>query len=223
MTRLNEIVLEKTPAEMIKLTSNYWGAWIQKEPRSFGDLPTEVTDLFNRSLLILRTQIDNRGAIIPANDSDIVRFGKDTYSYMWGRDGAFVAAALAKAGYADVCQRFFNYCADVLSDEGYLMQHYNPDGSLASSWHPWLVDGRQVLPIQEDSTHWCSGRCGYTTNAQGILSSLGRCTRSSCSNPLTSCSPTATLTPISPYRPSISGKSGTGQGNRISSCPCQYL
>ena len=32
------------------------------------------------------------------------------------------------------------------------MQHYNPDGSLASTWHPWLVDGRQVLPIQEDST-----------------------------------------------------------------------
>ena len=78
--------------------------------------------------------------------------GKDTYSYMWGRDGAFVAAALAKAGYADVCQRFFNFCAEVLSDDGYLMQHYNPDGSLASTWHPWLVDGRQVLPIQEDST-----------------------------------------------------------------------
>ena len=152
VTRLNQVVLEKTPAELIQLTSNYWGAWIQKEPRSFGDLPTAATDLFHRSLLILRTQIDNRGAIIAANDSDIVRFGKDTYSYMWGRDGAFVAAALARAGYADVCQRFFTFCADVLSDEGYLMQHYNPDGSLASTWHPWLVEGRQVLPIQEDST-----------------------------------------------------------------------
>ena len=32
------------------------------------------------------------------------------------------------------------------------MQHYNPDGSLASTWHPWLLEGRQVLPIQEDST-----------------------------------------------------------------------
>ena len=152
VARLNQVVLEKTPAELIKLTSNYWGAWIQKEPRFFGDLPTAVTDLFHRSLLILRTQIDNRGAIVAANDSDIVRFGKDTYSYMWGRDGAFVAAALAKAGYTDVCQRFFNFCAEVLSDEGYLMQHYNPDGSLASTWHPWLVDGRPVLPIQEDST-----------------------------------------------------------------------
>ena len=152
VTRLNQIVLEKTPAALIQLTSNYWEAWIQKKPRSFGDLPTAVTDLFHRSLLILRTQIDNRGAIIAANDSDIVRFGKDTYSYMWGRDGAFVSAALAKAGYAGVCQRFFTFCAEVLSDDGYLMQHYNPDGSLASTWHPWLVDGRQVLPIQEDST-----------------------------------------------------------------------
>ena len=152
VARLNQTVLEKSPAELIQLTSNYWGAWIQKEPRTFGDLAVEVTDLFHRSLLIIRTQIDNRGAIIAANDSDIVRFGRDTYSYMWGRDGAFVASALARAGHADVCRKFFSFCAEVLSDDGYLMQHYNPDGSLASTWHPWLVDGRQVLPIQEDST-----------------------------------------------------------------------
>jgi GH15 family glucan-1,4-alpha-glucosidase len=48
--------------------------------------------------------------------------------------------------------KFYDFCSDVLSDEGYLYQHYNPDGSLASSWHPWLVDGKEVLPIQEDST-----------------------------------------------------------------------
>ena len=40
----------------------------------------------------------------------------------------------------------------MLSDEGYLFQHYNPDGSLASNWHSWLVAGKEVLPIQEDST-----------------------------------------------------------------------
>ena len=100
----------------------------------------------------MRTQIDNRGAIIAANDSDIVYFGKDTYSYMWGRDGAFVAAALAKAGYTTACRNFFDFCSRVLSEEGYLFQHYNPDGSLASNWHPWLQDGKEVLPIQEDST-----------------------------------------------------------------------
>nr|HID58158.1 glycoside hydrolase family 15 protein [Desulfobacterales bacterium] len=152
VAQLNRDVIEKTPDELIKRTSDYWVAWITKESRSFGDLPKSFVDLYKRSLLILRTQIDNRGAILAANDSDIVRFGRDTYSYMWGRDGAFVAAALAKAGYAHVCMKFFDFCARVLSEEGCLYQHYNPDGSLASNWHPWLVDGKAVLPIQEDST-----------------------------------------------------------------------
>ncbi len=152
VAQINQAVLEKTPEELIRRTSDYWKAWVQKESRPDGDLPKTVTDIFNRSLLILRTQIDNRGAIIAANDSDIVRFGRDTYSYMWGRDGAFVAAALAKAGYFHVCRKFFEFCSHVLSEEGYLFQHYNPDGSLASNWHPWLVDGEEVLPIQEDST-----------------------------------------------------------------------
>jgi len=152
VAQLNRDVIEKKPEALMKRTSDYWGAWVTKESRSFGDLPRTVTDIFNRSLLILRTQIDNRGAIIAANDSDIVRFGRDTYSYMWGRDGAFVAAALAKAGYTHLCTKFFDFCTRVMSEEGYLYQHYNPDGSLASSWHPWLVDGKAIIPIQEDST-----------------------------------------------------------------------
>lgn len=152
VSSLNDLVIEKTPERLIERTSNYWRAWVGKEPRFFADLPNSVSDIFARSLLILRTQIDNRGPIIAANDSDIVRFGKDTYSYMWGRDGAFVAACLAKAGYAGTCEKFFDFCADILTDEGYLFQHYNPDGSLASTWHPWLVEGEEVLPIQEDST-----------------------------------------------------------------------
>ncbi len=152
VAQLNQEVMEKTPDELIKRTSDYWGAWVTKEPRSYGDLPKSIIDIYNRSLLVLRTQIDNRGAITAANDSDIVRFAGDTYSYMWGRDGAFVAAALAKAGYTHVCMKFFEFCDRVLTEEGYLYQHYNPDGSLASNWHPWLVNGKAVLPIQEDST-----------------------------------------------------------------------
>jgi GH15 family glucan-1,4-alpha-glucosidase len=152
VVHINGVVCEKTPAELIRRTSDYWRAWVRKEPRSFGDLPSSVADVFNRSLLILRTQIDNRGAIIAANDSDIERFGGDTYSYMWGRDGAFTAAALEKAGYSELCRKFFEFCRGALSEEGYLFQHYIPDGSMASNWHAWLRDGKEVLPIQEDST-----------------------------------------------------------------------
>ena len=152
VAQLNLEVHNTTPEELLTRSSKYWRTWVHKDALQFQCLPRSVTDVFHRSLLILRTQIDNRGAIIAANDSDIVRFGKDTYSYMWGRDGAFVSAALAKAGYSHVCMKYFDFCAHVLSDEGYLFQHYNPDGSLASNWHPWLVAGKEVLPIQEDST-----------------------------------------------------------------------
>jgi GH15 family glucan-1,4-alpha-glucosidase len=152
VAKLNIEVHKKTPEELIKRSSRYWKTWVQKNSFQIQGLPKSVTDVFNRSLLILRTQIDNHGAIIAANDSDIIRFGKDTYSYMWGRDGAFVAAALAKTGYSHACIKYFVFCARLLSDEGYLFQHYNPDGSLASNWHSWLVDGKEVLPIQEDST-----------------------------------------------------------------------
>jgi GH15 family glucan-1,4-alpha-glucosidase len=39
-----------------------------------------------------------------------------------------------------------------LTKEGYLLQKYHPDGTLASSWHPWYVDGKKSVPIQEDET-----------------------------------------------------------------------
>ena len=152
VTQLNSEVHNITPGELLRRSSKYWKTWIRKDSLQLQCLPKSIIDVFSRSLLILRTQIDNHGAIIAANDSDIVRFGKDTYSYMWGRDGAFVAAALAKAGYSHVCMKYFDFCDRVLSDDGYLFQHYNPDGSLASNWHSWVVDGEEVLPIQEDST-----------------------------------------------------------------------
>jgi GH15 family glucan-1,4-alpha-glucosidase len=76
--------------------------------------------------------------------------GRDTYSYMWPRDGALVAYAMIKSGYMDITKRFFQFCADVISKDGYLLHKYNPDRSVASSWHPWMKDDKKSLPIQED-------------------------------------------------------------------------
>jgi GH15 family glucan-1,4-alpha-glucosidase len=147
---LNKTIWEKTPEELIRRTENYWKLWVNKEGFNFYDLPQRLLSFFKRSLLIIRTQIDNNGAIIAANDSDIVQMGRDTYSYMWPRDGALVAYAMIKSGYIDITRRFFQFCEDVVSVEGYLLHKYNPDRSLASSWHPWLKDNKKNLPIQED-------------------------------------------------------------------------
>ena len=152
VTRINRAVRQKGPQTFLDRTRSYWRLWVAKEDEDFDDLPHLVCHLYRRSLLILRTQIDDDGAIIAANDFDIAHYGRDTYSYMWPRDGALVAAALVDAGYSQVTRRFFDFCHRVITGEGYLLHKFNPDGSLASSWHGWYYEGRKQLPVQEDET-----------------------------------------------------------------------
>ena len=149
---LYHVLKERTPARMLERTIEYWRAWVNGPAYNFGNLPQTVQDLFKRSLLVIRTQIDNRGAVIAANDSDVLQFSRDTYSYMWPRDGALVSHALDLAGFPDITRRFYAQCRTLLTEEGYLLHKYNPDGTPASSWHPWMVDGKTRLPIQEDQT-----------------------------------------------------------------------
>ena len=149
---LHGIIRDRTPAEMIQRTIGYWRAWVNGPAYNFGNLTPRVRELFKRSLLVIRSQIDNRGAVIAANDSDVLQFSRDTYSYMWPRDAALVCHALDMAGFPGVTRRFYTWCRDLLTEEGYLLHKYNPDGTPASSWHPWVVDGKERLPIQEDQT-----------------------------------------------------------------------
>lgn len=148
----NSFIRQYNPDRVLKRITDYWKLWIEKEKINFDDLPASIVRLFKRSLLTIRSQIDNNGAIIAANDSDITFEGRDTYSYMWPRDGALVAYAMDLAGYGAVTRRFFEFCARVIKDNGYLLHKYNPNGTLASSWHPWVKDGHTQLPIQEDET-----------------------------------------------------------------------
>ncbi|MHC1572539.1 MAG: glycoside hydrolase family 15 protein [Methanosarcinales archaeon] len=145
-------LLDREPGYFIHRTENYWRRWVNKTDFNFMNLPRPVVEFFKKSLLILRTQIDEHGAIIAANDTDILQFGRDTYSYMWPRDGALVAYGLGLSNNPDIAERFFRFCSRVLMHIGYLFHKYNPDGSIGSSWHPWLIEGRKVLPIQEDET-----------------------------------------------------------------------
>jgi GH15 family glucan-1,4-alpha-glucosidase len=152
VTRINRAVRERKPSTYLERTRHYWALWVAKEGDDTAGLPHPVCHLYRRSLLILRTQIDDEGAIIAASDSEMVRYTQDSYAYMWPRDGALVAAALIEAGYSEVPRRFFDLCHRVITDEGYLLHKFNPDGSLASSWHGWYYEGHKQLPVQEDET-----------------------------------------------------------------------
>jgi GH15 family glucan-1,4-alpha-glucosidase len=164
---VNHKIVQRGPEAFIARTRAYWKLWVEKEPTEFFGLPPSVVDLYKRSLLIIATHVDEGGGIVAANDSDIIHFARDTYSYVWPRDGALVSHALDMAGYPDLTRKFFQFCADVITPQGYLLHKYNPNKSLASSWHPWvgaaihaaggktqadLKLGPPQLPIQEDET-----------------------------------------------------------------------
>lgn len=152
VTGISATLARKGPVEFLNRTASYWHLWVTKGDDTFDRIPADLANLFRRSLLVLRTQIDNQGAIIAANDHDIAQFNRDTYSYMWPRDGALVAATLIEAGYSEISRRFFDFCHQAITRQGFLLHKYTPDGSLASSWHPWSRDEHKQLPIQEDET-----------------------------------------------------------------------
>ncbi|MGH2606035.1 MAG: glycoside hydrolase family 15 protein, partial [Anaerolineales bacterium] len=149
---LNRTVRRRGPEHFLQRTRDYWRLWLQTHRPDFDGLPAAVGAQYLRSLLTIRTQADAGGAILAANDTDISTAVRDTYSYMWPRDGALVARALTQAGYIDLPRHFFQFCSSVIAREGFLLHKYNPDGTLASSWHPWYRDGHKSVPLQEDET-----------------------------------------------------------------------
>lgn len=151
--RLHQWVRKETPQKLHHIITHHWKRWVNKRPIPFYDLTPEMIELFKRSVLVIRAQSDNGGAIIAGNDSDVWGdFKRDNYSYMWPRDGALVSRSLDRVGHKTATRRFFTFCANVATDEGYLLHKYRSDGSVGSSWHAWIRNGKPQLPIQEDET-----------------------------------------------------------------------
>ncbi len=174
---VHELVQERGAQSLIHRTHNYWGTWLANEPHipaGFFDLPQTVQDLYRRSLLVARAQVDNGGAIIASPDSEIsaafsprgrsgpaimdVFQGQENYSYAWPRDGALVAMALSNAGYSSASRAHLNFCFRTMvqrqeKNHAYMLQKYLPNGSVASNVIAWIdPDGKPRLPIQEDET-----------------------------------------------------------------------
>jgi GH15 family glucan-1,4-alpha-glucosidase len=137
-----------------RLISNqrYWQAWLQTGNERLENIPAEYRDMAKKSLLVIKAHTDDRGGIIASCDSSIYNFGRDYYSYVWPRDGAYAMWPLIRLGYRDEPKNFFNFCSDILTSSGYLMHKYQPDRAIGSTWHPLIHGKRRELAIQEDET-----------------------------------------------------------------------
>lgn len=123
-------------------------------------LPEPIRRLYHRSLHLIQTQCDRNGAVLAANDTDILQTNRATYSFCWPRDAALVVRVMDQAGYPEFAERYFAYCAPILKRDGIFQQKYDPAGHLGAGWHPRMVHGEAVLPIQLDEsalTLWALG------------------------------------------------------------------
>lgn len=145
---------EFDPGAVVREAETYQRDWLQRTERlGLDGLPGTVADFARHSLMVMRTQVDNGGAVLAANDSDILETARAHYSYCWPRDGALVASVFLRAGYPSLAIRFLRFCAGLLTDQHpYFLHKYRPDGALGASWHPWIRGGKAIIPLQADET-----------------------------------------------------------------------
>jgi len=174
-----DLIVSKSPHTYLVRTRTYWDRWSDKEHRHIEEaLGHDVRHLFRRSVLTVRTQVDNRGGIVAANDYDITKFARDTYSYVWPRDGALVANALDRSGHEDVTRNFFLFCERVISERGYMLHKYAPDGLPGSSWHRGsTARASGCCPSRRTRRGSSSGRSGSTTPSTATWTSRCSSTR----------------------------------------------
>ncbi len=134
------------------VTEQSWQYWLEKSAAVRSHLPKEHSGQFTKSLLLVKSHIDNRGGVIASTDTTMLNYSRDAYAYCWPRDGAFALWPLLRIGYRDELQRFFEFCCRGLSSDGFLYHKYQADGAIGSSWHPYVYAGKPEPPIQEDET-----------------------------------------------------------------------
>lgn len=138
--------------ERLDSTRRYWHEWLAIGANSLHAVDTPYLGITKKSLMLIKAHVDKRGGIIASCDSSIYNYGRDYYSYVWPRDGAYAIWPLIRLGYTEEPKKFFEFCRDILAPGGYLMHKYQPDRAIGSTWHPLLHGHRRELAIQEDET-----------------------------------------------------------------------
>lgn len=134
-------------------TADWWYEWLKPAEAIAAKIDPKYRESFLKSAMIVKSQIDKRGAVIASTDTAVLNNSRDAYAYSWPRDGAYTLWPFIRMGYVDEPHRFFEFCQRGLHPGGYLMHKYRADGALGSSWHSYVhEDGSIAPPIQEDET-----------------------------------------------------------------------
>jgi GH15 family glucan-1,4-alpha-glucosidase len=152
LERVHKRLLEDTPAHRLERTRMWWEQWFEQAETKLKGLEDRYLTMTKKSLMVIKAHCDRRGGIIASCDSSIYNYGRDYYSYVWPRDGAYAVWPLIRLGLYEEAKKFFLFCRDTLTDEGYMMHKYQPDRAIGSTWHPLQHGRHSELAIQEDET-----------------------------------------------------------------------
>jgi glucoamylase len=150
--KIHEQLLESGLSFRLEALKQYWREWLKPVEERLKTMPQHHVVAIKKSLLVIKAHTDHRGGIIASCDSSIYNYGRDYYSYVWPRDGAYAMWPLIRLGIFDEPKRFFSFCRDIISPGGYLAHKFQPDRSIGSTWHPLIHNNHSERAIQEDET-----------------------------------------------------------------------
>ena len=136
----------------LEKTRAWWHSWLHIASPVLTAMPEREQVATKKSLMVIKAHTDRRGGIIASCDSSIYNYGRDYYSYVWPRDGAYAMWPLIRLGYTEEPKKFFEFCRDIMNPDGYMMHKYQPDKAIGSTWHPLVHNKHSELAIQEDET-----------------------------------------------------------------------
>src|SRR5690606_8067667 len=102
-------------------TAKWWQTWLQPAVSMAEKLAPEYQEQFIRSTMIIKSQMDKRGAVLASTDTTMLNYYRDAYAYCWPRDGAYVVWPLVRMGYIDEPRLFFDFCRRAMHPAGYVM------------------------------------------------------------------------------------------------------
>jgi glucoamylase len=150
--KIHNELLRAGLSSRLELLRTFWHVWLAPAETHLSALPQTHSVAIKKALLVIKAHTDHRAGIIASCDSSIYNYGRDYYSYVWPRDGAYAMWPLIRLGIYEEPKRFFSFCRDIIDSEGYLAHKYQPDRSIGSTWHPLVHGHHSERAIQEDET-----------------------------------------------------------------------
>src|SRR5665811_890216 len=84
--RLHKQIRDDSAMTYMTRTHDWWHEWLSPALNVVSKVSKDHRSNFIKSVMIIKSQIDKRGAIIASTDTSMLNYSRDAYGYCWPRD-----------------------------------------------------------------------------------------------------------------------------------------